>query len=192
MKLTFGRYGLAVLVLAFLFTLAVPAQPNVAPAPFKVTTVILVRHAEKQATPPGNPPEGPPLTNEGKVRAKNLARMLGKAGVKAIITSQYLRTRETAQPLADVIGIAPVAVKLDPDPANSNRISEQSIKKIVEQIQQHAGETVLVVGHTNSLPQLIGKLGGPSISDIPESDFDNLFILTIYAKDKAKLVQLKY
>lgn len=192
MKLTSGRYGLVFPALALLFTLVASAQPPIAPAPFKVTTVVLVRHAEKQATPPSNPLEGPPLTNEGKVRAKNLARMLGKAGVKAIITSQYLRTKETAQPLADAIGIAPVAVKLDPDPANSNRISEQSIKKIVEQIQQRAGETVLVVGHTNSLPQLIGKLGGPSIPNIPESEFDNLFILTIYATDKAKLAQLKY
>lgn len=192
MKLTFGRYSPAFLVLAFLFTLVASAQPRVAPAPFKVTTVVLVRHAEKQPTPPNNPPEGPPLTTEGKARAKNLARMLGKAGVKAIITSQYLRTKETAQPLADAIGIAPVMIKIEADPGNPNRITEQSVKKIIEQIQQHAGETVLVVGHTNSLPQLIAKLGGPASLNIPETEFDNLFILTIYAADKAKFVQLKY
>src|SRR6185369_592218 len=54
---------------------------------FKVTTVYLVRHAEKAAAPAADPP----LLEAGNKRAQELARTLGNAGIKAIFTSQFLR-----------------------------------------------------------------------------------------------------
>ncbi|MGH9856121.1 MAG: histidine phosphatase family protein [Blastocatellia bacterium] len=69
---------------------------------FKVTTVYLVRHAEKAATPTADPP----LLEAGNQRAQELAQTLGKARIKTIYTSQYLRTKQTAEPLAKQLGIA--------------------------------------------------------------------------------------
>lgn len=156
--------------------------------PFKVTTVFLVRHAEKAATPS----EDPPLTASGKTRARNLARVLGKAGIKAIFTSQLQRTRATAQPLATALGITSTVVQIQPDPSDPNKVSDQSIKDLIDRINQHSGESVLVVGHTNTIPQVIGKLNGDLVPVIPENEFDNLFIVTVYQRDKARVVQLKY
>jgi broad specificity phosphatase PhoE len=188
MKLTSNMYCMAFLVLALLLGTLVPAQTSIAEAPFKVTTVFLVRHAEKQTTPPGDPP----LTNNGKARARSLARILSKAGIRAIFTSQFQRTRETARPLAEAMGAVPTVVPIQPDPSDPNKVAEQSIKDVIDRIHQHSGEPVLIVGHTNTIPPVIGMLGGDLIPDIPETEFDNLFLVTVYEKDKAKVVQLKY
>ena len=55
-----------------------------------------------------------------------------------------------------------------------------------------AGESVLVIGHSNSIPDVIKMLGGDVVPAIDERKFDDLFIVTVYAKGKAKVVQLKY
>jgi broad specificity phosphatase PhoE len=147
-----------------------------------------VRHAEKQTTPPGDPP----LTSAGKVRARNLARILRQVGIKAILTSQFVRTRETARPLAEAIGVAPTVVSIEINPSDPGTVTEQSIKDFVDRILQHSGDPVLVVGHTNTIPQIIGMLGGDRTPNIPETEFDNLFIVTVYEQGKAKVIQLKY
>lgn len=175
--------------LSLMLLLAVPGSANrISEEPFKVTTVFLVRHAEKAATPPGDPS----LTASGKTRARNLARILEKAGIKAIFTSQFQRTRATAQPLATTLGITSTVVQIQTDPSDPNKVSDQSIKDLVGRINQHSGESVLVVGHTNTIPELIGKLNGDLMPVILETEFDNLFIVTVYQKDKSRVVQLKY
>lgn len=155
---------------------------------FKVTTVFLVRHAEKADAPP----DDPLLSEAGKARAKELARVLGGSGVKAIYTSQLLRTKETAGPLAAQLGIAPNTVTLKPKPTNPREVSEQSIAEIVDKIHARAGEAALVIGHTNSVPDVIRMLGGDVVPAIDEKTFDNLFVVTVYAKGKAKVAQMKY
>jgi broad specificity phosphatase PhoE len=152
--------------------------------------VILVRHAEKQTTPQGDP--DPPLTNDGKARAKSLARLLSKAGITAIFTSQAKRTKDTALPLAEATGVSPREVVMKSDPSDPSKVTAQSIKNLVDLILQHPGESVLVVGHTNTVPQTIRMLGGDLIPNIPETEFDNLFLVLVYKKGKAKVVQLKY
>src|ERR1044072_9453780 len=125
--------------LAVLLTLCTFPIINRADEPFKPTTVILVRHAEKQVAVAGQPmvsPSDPPLTDEGKTRAKNLARMLSKAGVNTIITSQFLRTKQTAEPLAETLGLTLNAIPIAADPADRNKVSQQSIKNIVDKIYQ--------------------------------------------------------
>ena len=154
----------------------------------KVTTVFLVRHAEKGDAPR----ENPPLNEAGKLRSKALARLLKEAGIKAIYTSQFLRTMQTAEPLAEQLGIKATAVALSPSQSNPREISEQSVREIVNKIQEHAGGSVLVVGHSNSVPAVIKMLGGDAVPTIDEQKFDDLFIVTVYGKDKAKVVRLKY
>jgi len=154
----------------------------------KVTTVFLVRHAEKAQ----EPAQDPVLTEAGRARAEALARLLSGAGVKAVYTSQYARTKQTAEPLAKLLGVpvSPVALGVKPD--RPREVSEQSIRELKGRVEGHAGEAVLVVGHTNSVPDLIRELGGDLIPKIEESRFDDLFIVTVYAPGRAKVVQLKY
>jgi broad specificity phosphatase PhoE len=181
--------------LAVCFTLCVFSAPSLAEEPFKPTTVFLVRHAEKQVAAAGQPmisPNDPPLTEEGKTRAKNLARMLGKAGINTIITSQFLRTKQTAEPLAEALGLTTQVIPIAAHPTERGKVSPESVKNIVDKIFQSGGEAVLVVGHTNTLPEVIAMLGGGKISEIPETDYDNFFVVTVYEKGKAKVARMRF
>ena len=143
-----------------------------------VTTVILVRHAEKVIDPANKDPDLSPM---GQARAAELARMFGDAGIKAIYATQYKRTQQTVKPLADKLGLATTVV------------DAKDTAAVVKQISaQHNGETIFVAGHNNSVPEIIAALGGPKLPIIPETDYDNLFVLTIYRTGKAKLLQMKY
>jgi broad specificity phosphatase PhoE len=155
---------------------------------FKVTTVFLVRHAEKAATPP----EDPPLLESGSRRAEELAQILVKAGIKAIYTSQYLRTKQTAEPLAKRLGIESVAIRIKMSDSNRREISQESIKEIGERIYERAGENALIVGHSNTIPEVIRELGGDVIPTIDEKEYDDIFVVTVYGRGKAKVTQLKY
>lgn len=188
MKMISNRYCMAFLAVAMLLAVPVPAPTKTPEDPFKVTTVFLVRHAEKGTTPPNDPP----LTSNGKARAGRLASILNKAGIRAIFTSQLQRTKETARPLAQAIGVVPVVVPVQSEPSDPTKVTEQSIKDLIEQIHQHSGEAVLIVGHTNTIPAVIAMLRADPIPNIPETEFDNLFVVTVYEKDKAKVVRLKY
>jgi broad specificity phosphatase PhoE len=143
-----------------------------------VTTVILVRHTEKNVEP-GNP--DPDLSPAGQARAQELARMFGDSGINAIYATQYKRTQESVKPLADRLGL-PV-----------NRIDAKNTNDLVAQIHaQHSGQTIFIAGHNNTVPEIIAALGGPTLPIIPESEFDNLYIVTVYRTGKAKVVKLKY
>lgn len=155
---------------------------------FKATTVFLVRHAERADAPR----EDPPLTEAGTARAQLLARILGKSGIKTIVTSQYLRTKATAEPLAKQLGIASVAISLKTTAANPRQVTAESIQEIVEKIYQRPGENALVIGHSNSVPDVIKALGGDVVPTIDEKEFDDLFVVTVYAKGKARVTHLKY
>lgn len=155
---------------------------------FKATTVFLIRHAEKADAPK----EDPPLDEKGKLRAEGLARMLAGSGVKAIYTSQYLRTKQTGEALAKQLGLPVTPIPLQMSQANPREVSEQSIAEITGKIYEHAGDAALVIGHSNTIPEVIKKLGGDIVPKIDEKNFDDLFIVTVYGKGKAKVVQMKY
>lgn len=142
-----------------------------------VTTVLLVRHAEKAATPL----DDPPLTPLGEDRARALAHVIAKAGISAIFTSDKLRTIQTAEPAETALGITHQAFAVD------------DTLGVAETIRtRHAGQTVLVVSHTTKVPEIIRNLGGPTLPNIDESEFDNLFILTTQNGRCVRLVQLQY
>ena len=158
-----------------------------AAAAFKVTTVYLVRHAEKAATPADNPP----LLETGQARARGLAHILGKAGIKTIYTSQFLRTQQTAAPLAQLLGLTAMVVPVSMDTMNANAVAPQYLKDMTKRIYDNAGQPILIVGHNNTVPALIKELGGDIVPTIPETEFDNLFVVTVTAKGKAKVAHLK-
>ena len=168
--------------------LAVFCQAALAQDDFKPTTVFLVRHAEKE----NEPKQDPPLTKQGVARSQELARMLSIASIKAIYTSQFLRTKQTAEPLATKNSLTATVLTLKPNPANLRLIAEESTAELVNKILQHPGESALVIGHSNWIPDVIKMLGGDVVPTIDEQKFDDLFIVTVYGKGKAKVVQLKY
>lgn len=143
-----------------------------------VTTVILVRHAEKKIEP-ANP--DPDLTPDGMARAQELAREFGEAGINAIYATQYKRTQETVKPLSDRTGV-PVTL------LDSNNTNE-----LLRRIQTtHRGQTVFIAGHNNTVPAIVSELSGETYPTIPDSEYDNLYIVTIYRFGKAKVLKLKY
>ena len=165
------------------------ARPQgAAPAEFRPTVVYLVRHAEKADAPA----QDPPLSDAGRRRADALARLLGASGVKAVYTSQFARTAQTAEPVARRLGVAATAVPLSPSASNPREISAQSTRELASRVESHAGGAVLAVGHSNSIPDLIRALGGDVPPKIDGSKFDDLFVVTVYAPGRAKVVHLKY
>ena len=140
------------------------------------TTVILIRHAERLATPGNNDPH---LSAAGKSRARLLLHVLSQAEVSAIYTSEFIRTKETARPLADALGLSPIEAT-----------DTQDIKKDI--LLNHAGKTVLVVGHTNTVPEVIRLFGDNSSHEIGDEEFDNMFVATVLGEDRVRVTRLKY
>ncbi|MCH9692983.1 MAG: histidine phosphatase family protein [Gammaproteobacteria bacterium] len=146
------------------------------------TTVIFVRHAEKSTLPAGDPE----LSEAGHRRAAELARQLVDAdviaGIDAIYSTSYRRTEDTARPVADALGLQIVPY----DASNTETIMD-------EIVDEHRGEIILVVGHSNTVPALIGNMGASkSVPEINENEYDNLYIVTIPWFGKTKTIRLRY
>jgi broad specificity phosphatase PhoE len=179
------RKLLLLIALLLLSQLAVAQSDTV----FVIRTVFLVRHAERA----DEPRQDPPLTEKGVARSAALARLLSTADIKAIYTSQFARTKLTAEPLAKQLGITPTAISLKSNPSNPRAIAEESTKETVDKILSNvAGGSVLVVGHSNSIPDVIKMLGSDVVPTIDEKKFDDLFLVTVYANGRAKVTHLKY
>jgi phosphohistidine phosphatase SixA len=142
-------------------------------------TLILVRHAEKAIVPPEN--KDPDLSPAGQARAQELVRMFSDTGVTAIYATQYKRTQQTVKPLADKLGL-PV-----------DKVEAKETTELVKQIRlRKAGEVIFIAGHNNTVPEIIAAMGGPKLPIIPETEYDNLYILTVQSDGSAKLIKMKY
>ena len=146
------------------------------------TTVIFVRHAEKAIDPAGNPG----LSAAGRARADELARQLVDAdviaGVDAIYATPYRRTEETAQPTAAALGLPITSY-----PATN------TLTIMDEIVREHKGEIILVVGHSDTVPELIGNMGASKkVPAIAEDEFDNIYIVSIPWFGKTKTIRLRY
>ncbi len=144
--------------LALSFPVQAAAQPS----------VFVVRHGERTDTGTGvTPPPGadPDLSAAGHLRAASLAAMLKDAGITAIYVTQYKRTHQTAAPLAAALGITVVT------------IPSADTAQLVAKLKAAPGN-VLVVGHSNTVPDVIKGLGVDAPVTVADSEFDNLFIVT--------------
>ena len=176
------------ILFTLMISMALFCQAAVGQEEFKPITVFLVRHAEKES----EPKQDPPLTKAGVARSQELARVLSNAGIKAIFTSQFIRTRQTAEPLTAKTGVNATVLTIKPNLSNLKLIAEESTADVVKRILQNPGESALVIGHSNWIPDIIKMLGGDVVPTIDEQKFDDLFIVTVYGKGKAKVEQLKY
>ncbi len=156
---------------------------NEPPPPSASTVVLIVRHAEK-ATDGG---EDPSLTPAGRQRAEALVPVAENAGVSTIFTTRLRRTRETAQPLADRLGIP--LTELEVIPGGNRALAAEQARNILRQYQ---GQTVLVVGHSNTLPFLTEAMAGVPIQSIPDSEYDRLMTVVVPPSGPARLIQSRY
>jgi len=158
------RSGLTLLIAFCLFALVACApqnEPQVNPA-FVETEIFLVRHAEKTADK-----GDPALTVTGQARALLLADMLKDAKITQIHSSDYTRTRDTAAPLARRLGLEVQIYDL------------RDLAGMAERLKKSGGRH-LVVGHSNTTPQLTKLLGGDGGTPIvEETEYDRLYYVTI-------------
>ncbi|HSS21998.1 MAG TPA: phosphoglycerate mutase family protein [Pyrinomonadaceae bacterium] len=154
-----------------------PVAVNAADA--SPTVLILVRHAEKKVVPPEN--KDPDISPAGQARAEELAHMFSDSKIGAIYATQYKRTQQTVKPLADKLGLTVTQIEAKQTP------------ELVKQIRaKNMGQVVFIAGHNNTVPEIIAAMGGPQLPIIPETEYDNLFILTVPGNGKAVLLTMKY
>ncbi len=141
------------------------------------TTFIVLRHAE--TTGIGSNPN---LSTDGLARAEALRRILANVPLSAVFASNYNRTKQTAQPTADDKSLA---INIY-DPLNQSPLVD-------DWLETYRGKTVLVLGHSNTVPSLLNLfLGSNTYQNLPDTEYDNLFIATVSEKGRAKVLHLKY
>jgi len=153
----------ALFFLLFVSVSVVSAQP----------VVVIVRHGEK-ATDGGADPD---LSSAGRARADALARILKDSGITAIFTSEFKRTQETAVPTATFVHVTPTVV------------AAKDTAALVAKLHQLNGNA-LVVGHGDTIPNLIKALGINTPINIADHDYSELLIVTL--GDKPQLFRLHY
>ena len=145
-----------------------------------VTTFILVRHAEKEtaASQDQMMSKDPNLSKEGQERAQALARLLDKQKVDAIFSTNYQRTKNTVAPLAQAKGIT---------------VQTYESLKLDELVAKHKGGTVLICGHSNTVPGFANTLlGNKQFANYEDSDYGNVLIVTVTALGKGNVTHLRY
>lgn len=164
------------LFLAIAFVLTGAAASESPPCDRGATTILVVRHAEK-------PGEADSLSEAGVTRAKTLSHMAAAAGVKAVYRTDTARNRLTAAPLATSLGLTSVVYPAKEFDALVARI-----------FAEHEGETVLVVGHSNTVTKIVAAAGGPVLDDLAEDEYDKLFVVVVppCRRGPATLTVLQY
>jgi broad specificity phosphatase PhoE len=142
-----------------------------------ITTLFLVRHAEKA----GTVWEDPPLTPAGTARADELAYILKHVELDAVFSTSFLRTKNTVLPSAKQKGLD---VKL-------YKPNDKDFLKNV--LDAFPGGAVLIVGHSNTIPRLANELAGRSdFSDLDDAIYDNLFIASVPTEGNAVVIRMRF
>jgi len=150
------------------------------------TFVLVVRHAEKAPTP-ANDPE---LSAAGTARASALDRLLNDQRVRDVVVSHLQRTRLTA---ADFIARASPMVHVVPIGVAGTAAHIQAVADTVRAIARRRGQGgILVVGHSNTVTQIVGALGVPEPAPLCDSQYSQLFRVALPANGPATLVRSTY
>lgn len=165
---------LTALLLSAIISSMAWATPPAADAASPSTTVYLVRHAEKADG------DDPTLSPAGQTRAIALAHVLADAGLAAVFVTDTRRSRDTAAPVAAATGLA--ATRYD---ARDARALATTVRA------DHAGQAVLVVGHSNTLDDLATAFGAHGLADLDESQYDRLYVVQAGDGD-VRLLRLRY
>lgn len=164
------RRSAIALLLALSFGIR-PASAQAAPI-----TVFVVRHAEKGPEVPD-----PALTEAGKYRAVELARVLGDAHLTALFVTEFKRTQETLAPLAAAKGLTPT------------RLLARDLEALVAAIRAlPPGSQAVVATHSNLIHVLVARLSGVAIPELTDLDYDRLVVVSVTGKEKGSAVVLRY
>jgi len=147
------------------------------------TTIVLVRHAEKQVGAINDAP----LTPEGELRAARLAQMFGDAETFGRIGNIYVsdtrRSQQTAAGLAQRLTLTPVVV-------DAKSSAEDLARRV---LKENRGGRALIVGHSNTVPQLVAALAGAeNVPAIGEEEFDTVYVVTVPTIGHASVLRMKY
>ena len=145
---------------------------------YSQTSFILVRHAEKAKDGTNNPP----LNEQGISRAQSLATLLKNQEIAAVYSTPFKRTKETVAPLAEQRGLE--AIEYHP------HAKDVWLKSLLE---KHPNETVVIVGHSNTIPGLANMLLGNEVfSQFDEQEYNNLLLISGKEYGKFSLIQLNF
>jgi broad specificity phosphatase PhoE len=167
------------LLFALLFAFATDAVAGIGPPD---TIVVVVRHAEKGT----DDPKDPSLSDAGQARAQRLAAALENLPLSAVVASQFKRTQQTAAPAAEAHGVKVHVKPIEGDSMEFARTLATHIR------QDHAGQALLVVGHSNTVPEMVEALTGTKPEPIADDEFDRVYVVTLPADGKARFVVLRY
>ena len=133
----------------------------------QLTTFILVRHGEKA----DDGSKDPDLSEEGRARAIHLAEMLSKTSIQAIYSTSFKRARNTVSPLAQAKSLEVLSYEpLKADPLD-------------KMLKDHAGGTVVISGHSNTVPWTVNYLiGKDQLKNFADDDYKNFLVVTVLKK----------
>lgn len=145
------------------------------------TTVFVMRHAEKAAMPA----EDPPLSATGEARALELAQHFGLApralGLDSIVVSEFRRTQDTVRPLANRLGIPVIVVPAD-EPATAARRA----------LGENRGGRVLIVGHSDTVPEIVLELSGLEVPAMSEAEYGVLYLVAVPRFGRAAVTRVDF
>jgi broad specificity phosphatase PhoE len=147
------------------------------------TTVVLVRHAEKQVGAISDAP----LSPQGEVRASRLAQMFGDnepfGRIDSIYVTDTRRTQQTSAGVAQRLGVSAVVVEAKTD-------SRELARRV---LRENRGGRALIVGHSNTVPEIVAALSGAeNVPPIGEEEFDTLYVVTVPTIGKVSVLRLKF
>jgi len=144
-----------------------------------MTTVFVVRHAEKAV----DGTRDPPLSAAGAARAERLARLFGgshpEQRLEVVYATEFQRTRQTGRAVARHL-----RVPLEIQPAGDTAALAEHIKS------HHRGGRVLVVGHSNTVPEIVQSLGGPVLPAIADDDYSRLYVVSVGLFSRTTVTEL--
>jgi len=145
--------------------------------------VFVVRHAEKASA--GGTTDIP-LSDAGRARAERLAAMLRDAGITAIYSTDTVRTRSTAEPLARALGLTVRIYATEP------REGRPGSEELVRSLRSDPNGAALVVGHSNTVPELLAALGATRKITLRDDEYDALFLIVPRSDGAPTLLELRY
>jgi phosphohistidine phosphatase SixA len=145
------------------------------------TTVFVMRHAEKLTSNPDDP--DPTLAPAGEARALELAQFFGRAPkgqpLNAVVVSEFRRTQDTVRPLANRLGIPVIVV-----PAEDTSVTAKRA------LSENRGGRVLIVGHSDTVPEIVQELSGIDVGPMSEADYGIVYLVTIPRFSRAAVTRL--
>jgi broad specificity phosphatase PhoE len=163
---------------ALLLLLAVPSiQAQESPTRPGPSVVFVVRHAERGT----DDPRDPTLSEAGRRRAIELARVMTDVGITALFATEYKRTQETLAPLATALG------------QKTTIIGGGATDSLVGAIETlPAGSRVIVASHSNLVHLIVKRLSGVEVKPLTDVDYDRLYLITLTGKGTGSVAVLRF